>query len=73
MAEQTTHARPGVLPERYLTPEDLVTILQLPSVQTVYRWRKTGTGPVGFRVGKHLRYDPASVRQWVTEQTQQAA
>ncbi|MEU1784473.1 helix-turn-helix domain-containing protein [Streptomyces sparsogenes] len=58
----------GGLPDRYLTPEDLVTMFSLPSVETVYAWRRKRIGPPGFRVGKHLRYDPATVRAWVNEQ-----
>ncbi|MGW5785656.1 helix-turn-helix transcriptional regulator [Streptomyces sp. NPDC003757] len=57
----------GGLPDRYLTPEDLVTMFSLPSVETVYQWRRKRIGPAGFRVGKHLRYDPAAVRAWVAE------
>ncbi|MFG2454388.1 helix-turn-helix transcriptional regulator [Streptomyces sp. NPDC048512] len=53
------------LPDRYLSPEDLVVMLQLPSVETVYQWRRKSTGPRGFRVGRHLRFDPADVSAWV--------
>ncbi|WP_103544652.1 AlpA family transcriptional regulator [Streptomyces sp. SM1] len=58
----------GGLPDRYLTPEDLVTMFSLPSVETLYQWRRKRIGPPGFRVGRYLRYDPAAVRAWVTEQ-----
>ncbi|MFH9852932.1 helix-turn-helix transcriptional regulator [Streptomyces althioticus] len=58
----------GGLPDRYLTPEDLVTMFSLPSVETVYQWRRKRIGPPGFRVGRYLRYDPAAVRAWVTDQ-----
>jgi predicted DNA-binding transcriptional regulator AlpA len=58
----------GGLPDRYLTPEDLVTMFSLPSVETVYQWRRKRIGPSGFRVGRYLRYDPAAVRAWVTDQ-----
>lgn len=57
------------LPDRYLTPEDLTVMFSLPSVETVYAWRRKRIGPPGFRVGKHLRYAPAAVRAWVAEQT----
>ncbi|WP_030809639.1 helix-turn-helix domain-containing protein [Streptomyces sp. NRRL S-337] len=57
------------LPDRYLTPEDLASMFRLPSVETVYAWRRKRVGPPGFRVGKHLRFDPAAVREWVTQQT----
>jgi predicted DNA-binding transcriptional regulator AlpA len=65
----------GGLPDRYLTPEDLVVIFKLPSVETVYQWRKKRIGPPGFRIGKHLRYDPADVHTYVTQRknTDQAA
>ncbi|MBZ6106364.1 helix-turn-helix transcriptional regulator [Streptomyces olivaceus] len=53
------------LPEQYLTPEDLVSLFRLPSVDTVYQWRRKGTGPTGFRVGRHLRFDPDDVHVWV--------
>lgn len=52
------------LPERYLTPVDLADLLGVP-VETVYQWRRKDTGPRGFRVGRHLRYDPEDVRAWV--------
>lgn len=58
----------GGLPDRYLTPEDIREMFGLPSVETVYAWRKKRIGPPGFRVGKHLRYDPAAVRRWVADQ-----
>ncbi|MFF4701390.1 helix-turn-helix transcriptional regulator [Streptomyces chattanoogensis] len=58
----------GGLPDRYLKPEDLVTLFGLESVETVYTWRKKRTGPRGFRVGKHIRFDPADVRAWVNQQ-----
>ncbi|KIX79604.1 DNA-binding protein [Streptomyces sp. MBRL 601] len=47
-----------------MTPLDLADLLGVP-VETVYQWRRKGTGPRGFRVGRHLRYDPEDVRAWV--------
>ncbi|MCX4422630.1 helix-turn-helix transcriptional regulator [Streptomyces mirabilis] len=61
------------LPEQYLTPEDLVTLLRLPSVETVYQWRRKGIGPRGFRVGRYLRFDPEDVRAWVESLMEGAA
>ncbi len=61
-------AEPRALPTRYLTPEDLVEMFGLPSVETVYQWRRKRTGPRGFRVGRHLRFDPEDVRAWVDSQ-----
>ncbi|WP_328920321.1 helix-turn-helix domain-containing protein [Streptomyces sp. NBC_00208] len=63
-SDPRTTLRAG-LPDRYLTPEDLAVMFRLPSVETVYAWRKKRIGPPGIRVGKHLRYDPQAVRTWV--------
>ncbi|MFZ3557070.1 helix-turn-helix domain-containing protein [Streptomyces sp. BH055] len=56
----------GGLPDRYLTPGDIAETFGVP-LETVYQWRKKRTGPPGFRIGKHLRYDPADVQTYVTE------
>ncbi|WP_327217842.1 helix-turn-helix domain-containing protein [Streptomyces cyaneofuscatus] len=60
------------LPDRYLTPEDLTTLLSVP-LETVYAWRKKRTGPPGFRIGKHLRYDPAAVHAWINSLSEHEA
>ncbi|WP_310718370.1 helix-turn-helix domain-containing protein [Streptomyces lydicus] len=60
------------LPTRYLTPVDLAELLGVP-VETVYQWRRKHTGPRGFRVGRHLRFDPEDVRSWIAGQMEEAA
>ncbi|MGY5630271.1 helix-turn-helix domain-containing protein [Streptomyces sp. UC1A3] len=60
------------LPDRYLTPVDLADLLGIP-VETVYQWRRKHIGPRGFRVGRHLRFDPEDVRVWVEAQMEEAA
>ncbi|WP_335935269.1 DNA-binding protein [Streptomyces sp. PTD5-9] len=55
-------AAPRALPSRFLTPDDLVEMFELPSVETVYQGHRKRTGPCGFRVGRHLRFDPDDVR-----------
>ncbi|MFD5101703.1 helix-turn-helix transcriptional regulator [Streptomyces albidochromogenes] len=60
------------LPDRYLTPIDLADLLGVP-IETVYQWRRKHTGPKGFRVGRHLRYDPEDVRAWVATLMEEAA
>ncbi|MGC9411287.1 helix-turn-helix domain-containing protein [Streptomyces sp. DZ1-3] len=60
------------LPDRYLTPLDLADLLGIP-VETVYQWRRKQSGPRGFRVGRHLRFDPEDVRVWVETQMERAA
>ncbi|MFF3633966.1 helix-turn-helix domain-containing protein [Streptomyces sp. NPDC002250] len=56
----------GGLPDRYLTPDDIAAMFEVP-LETVYQWRKKRSGPPGFRIGKHLRYDPADVRTYVNQ------
>jgi predicted DNA-binding transcriptional regulator AlpA len=50
------------------SPQDASDYLGVP-VATLYQWRYRGIGPRSFRVGRHLRYDPDHVRQWLDEQT----
>ncbi|SFS73664.1 AlpA family transcriptional regulator [Streptomyces sp. ok210] len=54
------------LPDRYLTPDDIAEMFGVP-LETVYQWRKKRTGPPGFRIGKHVRYDPAEVQTYVKQ------
>ncbi|MFG1643811.1 helix-turn-helix transcriptional regulator [Amycolatopsis sp. NPDC049252] len=49
--------------ERLWTLDDVAAFLHV-SVETVRAWRKRGYGPPGRKMGKHLRYDPAVVREW---------
>ncbi len=48
--------------------QDTAEYLQLP-VATLYRWSSRREGPPAYRVGRHLRYDPAEVRAWLHAQT----
>ncbi len=47
--------------------EDVAGFLRVP-VGTLYQWRYRRIGPPAFKVGRHLRYDPAGVRAWLAEQ-----
>ncbi|MER7100133.1 helix-turn-helix domain-containing protein [Streptomyces humidus] len=60
------------LPDRYLTPADVAELLGVP-VETLYQWRRKRSGPPAFRVGRHLRYDPVRLREWVDGLTEVAA
>lgn len=55
------------LPVNLLTVADVAELLQVPA-RTLYTWRSKGEGPPGFRVGRHLRFDPADVRVWLDRQ-----
>ncbi len=54
--------------DRLMTVEEVADFLCIP-VNTLYQWRHKGTGPVAFRVGRFLRYDPAEVRVWLEAHT----
>ena len=56
---------------RYLTPEELAELFNVP-LETVYQWRRKRTGPPGFRVGRHVRYDLEAVLEWVAQQSKAA-
>ncbi|KUL64770.1 DNA-binding protein [Streptomyces violaceusniger] len=64
-ADPLTNLRAG-LPDRYLTPDDIAELFEVP-LETVYQWRKKRIGPPGFRIGKHLRYDPTDVHHYVRD------
>ncbi|MFF3859184.1 helix-turn-helix transcriptional regulator [Streptomyces sp. NPDC002209] len=55
------------LPDRFLRPSEVAYLLDVP-LETVYQWRKKRTGPVGFRVGRHVRYHPQAVQDWYAQQ-----
>lgn len=33
--------------------------------RTVHGWRRRGTGPAAYRIGRHLMFDEADVRAWL--------
>jgi len=37
-------------------------------VATIYRWRYTHDGPIGYRVGRHIRYRLTDVERWLERQ-----
>jgi excisionase family DNA binding protein len=46
------------------TPAMLSRYLGIP-VATLYQWRQRGDGPPAVRLGKHIRYRPEAVREWL--------
>jgi DNA-binding transcriptional MerR regulator len=54
-------------PEALWTVADVAALLRVPP-ETLYAWRKRHYGPPAARVGRHLRYDPADVRDWFRSQ-----
>ncbi len=56
---------PGAATELW-TVDQVADYLGVPK-QTIYCWRTSGYGPVGFRVGKHLRWRASTVVAWTVE------
>lgn len=52
------------LPERLWTLEETATFLAIPQA-TLYKLNHKGTGPRFFHVGRHCRYDPRDVLEWL--------
>lgn len=51
-----------------MTIDELGAELKIPKA-TLYSWRTNGKGPIGIRVGKHLRYRRADVEAWLDAQS----
>lgn len=47
--------------------QETASYLRLP-IGTLYQWRYRRTGPKSYKVGRHVRYDPAEVRAWLVKQ-----
>ena len=56
--------------DRLLSITDLSEMLGI-SVHTLYRWRYKGDGPVGYRVGRYVRYRREAVEAWLQQQADQ--
>ena len=50
--------------DRLLTLQEVASRLQVP-VRTVYRWRYSGDGPTGLRVGRHVRVRESELERWL--------
>jgi excisionase family DNA binding protein len=53
--------------EPLLSVTELAEYLGIP-VATIYEWRSNGTGPVGHRFGKHLKFSVTDIQTWVQNQ-----
>ena len=49
---------------RLLSPIELADYLGVP-LATVYHWRAHHGGPIGIRVGRHIRYRTHDVERWL--------
>ena len=54
--------------ERLRSITDLSEMLGV-QIHAIYRWRHKGEGPVGYRIGRHVKYRRATVEAWLETQT----
>lgn len=47
--------------------DELAVYLGVP-ITTIYEWRQTSGGPVGIRMGRHLKFAVSDVRIWIESQ-----
>ena len=67
---QTPESGPRTIPATANDHERLWSIVEVThylgvSSDTIYGWRKSGYGPPASKVGKHLRWRPVDVTEWI--------
>jgi excisionase family DNA binding protein len=67
-SSQETGTTPGCQIDTCARPTS-PTLLGVP-VDTIYQWRHKRTGPLGFRFGRHLRFDPRALQRWIEAQSE---
>lgn len=58
--------KPAEIASPLLSPHEVAAFLGVP-LQTIYRWRYRHEGPLGYRVGRHVRYRIADIERWLEE------
>lgn len=58
---------------RYLTPDELVARLGLPSKNALYLMNHRGTGPKVTKIGRRVRYRIEDVEAWEQSTAEQEA
>ncbi|MES1171178.1 MAG: helix-turn-helix domain-containing protein [Actinomycetota bacterium] len=66
MTPPHVEGRRSITGSQLLSPGELANYLAVP-LATIYRWRSHGDGPIGIRVGRHVRYRAADVERWLDE------
>lgn len=55
----------------WLTLDDIAGDLKVP-LDTVYQWRRKGTGPRGHKFGRHIRVRRGDYEQWLAARADHA-
>ena len=50
--------------DKLLSPDDVQELYNIP-VTTLEKWRSLKVGPPYHKLGKHIRYKPKDVEQWI--------
>jgi predicted DNA-binding transcriptional regulator AlpA len=66
----TNQAKAACGIEPLLGVADLSALIGVP-VATIYDWRTRGLGPVGHRLGKHVKFAPRDVAAWIESRREQ--
>ncbi|MFN2640597.1 MAG: helix-turn-helix transcriptional regulator, partial [Actinomycetota bacterium] len=54
------------VPRALWSVREVAAYLHVPA-KTIYSWRSRGLGPPAFRLGRHLRFRPLEVEEWIAE------
>ena len=74
-ADLSAHETLILLCEREIARKDhcriemRLKLAHFPAVKTLADWRVRGVGPAYARVGRHVRYRPADVDEWLSSRT----
>lgn len=52
----------------YLSPREVAVRFNIPET-SLSKWRSLKIGPPYRKLGKHIRYKPAEVKDWIERQT----
>ena len=66
LACMKTDTNPLSVLDPLLSINELAEYLGVP-IKTIYEWRQYGCGPVGIRMGRHLKFAVSDVRAWLDE------
>lgn len=72
LSYMSEHTEPPLSRTPLWSLEDLCTKLHT-TPATVHTWRKRGTAPKAYRIGRHLMFEEADVRAWLADRAAVAA
>lgn len=58
-----------------MTNQSLISVATLSvwldvPISTIYRWRYEGVGPPSYRVGRHVKFSPAEIEEWLAARSE---